>query len=481
MRTRFAPSPTGELHFGGLRTALYSYCLARKQPKGQFFLRIEDTDLPRTVPGAKERLIAVMDRCGLHRDAPYVQQSKRLPKYTAFANQLVEEGKAYRCFCTKERLDILRQSQNSQRQATKYDGKCSHVSAQESQARVDAGEAFTIRMKSPMVGHTLVQDEIMGQIKFANADAMDDQIILKQDGFPTYHLASVVDDHEMEITHVIRGDEWLSSTPKHLVLYQMFGWHAPKFAHLPLLLTKDKKKLSKRNPLGASVESFLDQGYQPSAMLNFVYLLGSPVTTTGAGAGGDEDQSKLIYGMDKLVEKFSLENLSRGAGAVVDGELLGWMNSMHIREIVRAGPGSPEFDLLYHQTKAGFPPDADRHTIVQVMNLLKERVRFPSDFSRLGAHVFRDEIELGALPKGTEPSVALRVVDEALQRFSAQGLDGVSVEVLHKELGVEKRDVLNTLRWALTGLPNGAPMGDTCRVLGLDKTVARLQRARLHI
>lgn len=475
MRTRFAPSPTGELHLGGLRTALYSYALARRS-HGQFFLRIEDTDSARTVPGAVDRLVAALDRVGLDRDGSLTQQSKRIPLYRSAAEELVQSGKAYCCFCSKERLDALRTVQAAANQPTRYDGKCSHVSKDEAKRRMAGGERYTVRMKAPMVGETVVEDEVAGKVRFVNATAMDDQILIKNDGWPTYHLASVVDDHDMKITHVVRGDEWLSSTPKHLALYAMLGWQPPKFAHLPLLLTPDGKKLSKRSPMGASVDSLLEHGYAPDALLNFVALLG-----WGVNAAAGVADANVVFTKSEFVSKFSLEQVNRSA-AIVNEDRLTWLNGMHLRRAIEKQDDPVTLELA-KQALVDACSGMDRFdekAIDRVLFLLKDRVRFPIDFARLGGHFFQSNLELEPIPIEVATSkLSLDVLNALEDLVETQGEAAFpAVETLHVKLNCRKRDVLGFARWALTGQTVGAPIPETMQVLGTARTIERLQRAK---
>ncbi len=329
VRTRFAPSPTGFLHVGGLRTALYNYLLARQQ-FGTYILRIEDTDRERFVPGAVESLLRMFERVNLLPDegprladgivtqtgdvGPYVQ-SERLPIYAEYAKQLLGAGAAYACFCSSERLDGLRKQQEIAKLSTKYDRHCLNLPAEEVLRRLAVNEPHVLRLRVPE-GETSFRDEIRGTITINNAE-VDDQVLMKSDGFPTYHMAVVVDDHLMKITHVIRGEEWISSTPKHVILYRLFGWDAPLFAHLPLLLNPDKSKLSKRQG-DVAVEDYLAKGYLPEALVNFVALL---------GFNPKADQE--IYAIDELIELFDLTKINK-SGAVFDQAKLNWMNGQYI-------------------------------------------------------------------------------------------------------------------------------------------------------
>jgi glutamyl-tRNA synthetase len=321
VRTRFAPSPTGYLHVGGLRTALYCYLFAHKN-KGKFILRIEDTDQKRYVEGAVENLLKTLEWVGLtydegpHKDGgfgPYVQ-SERTDLYRKHAEILLEKGAAYRCFCTPERLEQMREKQTKLKQAPMYDRTCCKLSKDEVETKMKEGIPFVIRQKIPHGQKIMFKDHIRGIVTF-DSSTIDDQVLMKSDNFPTYHLANVVDDHFMEITHVIRGEEWLPSTPKHILLYAAFDWKTPEYAHLPLLLNKDKTKLSKRQG-DVSVEDYIHKGYSREAIINFIALLG------WHPGGGIE---KEMFTLEELVETFDIAQIHK-AGAVFDLEKLDWFN-----------------------------------------------------------------------------------------------------------------------------------------------------------
>ena len=329
-RTRFAPSPTGMLHIGGARTALWAYLLA-KQTDGTFVLRIEDTDQARSVEGGIENIVDTLDRLGIHPDegvlrvdgqltdvGPYgpYQQSKRLGVYTKFAQQLLQQKDAYYCFCSRERLDEVRKAQQARKEQPKYDRHCLTLTDAEVEERLKASEPHVVRMKVPE-GKSTVSDLIRGDVTFDHKE-VDDQVILKSDGFPTYHLAVVVDDHHMNITTVIRGEEWLPSTPKHQILYKMLGWEEPTFAHVPLLLNADKSKLSKRQG-DVAAEAYLEKGYLPDALVNFIATLGYNPT-------GDRE----LYSRQELIELFNLNKVKK-SGAVVNFEKLDWMNKQYLQ------------------------------------------------------------------------------------------------------------------------------------------------------
>lgn len=325
VRVRFAPSPTGYLHVGGLRTALYNYLFARHHG-GKFILRIEDTDRSRYVEGAVENLIASLKWAGLEYDegpdkpgefGPYVQ-SERTALYLKHADELIASGKAYYCFCTAMRLDEQRTIQKEKNLSTMYDKKCLSLTPDEVKAKLDGGDPYVIRLNIPASGEFKFKDKVRGKIKI-DLSQVDDQILIKSDGFPTYHLANVVDDHYMQITHVIRGEEWLSSVPKHVLLYKYLGWKVPDFAHLPLLLNTDKSKLSKRQA-DVATEDYMKKGYLPAALINFVALL-----------GWNKGDNQEIFSLAELAEYFDLKRVNK-AGAVFDIVKLDWMNGQYIRK-----------------------------------------------------------------------------------------------------------------------------------------------------
>lgn len=354
IRTRFAPSPTGFMHVGNLRTALYEY-LTAKHENGTFVLRIEDTDQERYVEGATQVIYDTMKLAGLDHDegpdvggdfGPYVQ-SERLGLYKPYAEQLVKEGKAYRCFCTKERLDELRASA-PEGEVIGYDRHCRDLSQEEIEAKLAAGTPFVIRQKMPLDGVTTYNDLVYGEISFPNED-LDDQILLKTDGYPTYNFANVIDDHTMGITHVVRGSEYLSSTPKYNLLYEAFGWEIPTYIHLPLIMGKTVdengkevvSKLSKRHGSTGFMD-LVNEGYLPEAIINYIALLG------WAPEGTQE-----IFTLDELIEQFDINRISKSP-AVFDYDKLAWVNAEHIKNMT-----SEEFlsHALPFYEKAGIRPD----------------------------------------------------------------------------------------------------------------------------
>jgi nondiscriminating glutamyl-tRNA synthetase len=383
IRTRFAPSPTGYLHIGGVRTALYAEFVA-KQAGGDFLLRIEDTDQSRYVEGAVESLCHAMKQLGIKPDegvwldddgkiiqkgdhGPYIQ-SERKHIHQEYAKKLVEMDKAYYCFCTAERLDEVRKMQELTKRPTGYDGHCRNLSADEVQKRLEAGEAHVIRLKLPEEGSVTINDAIRGDVSF-DWKLIDDQVIIKSDGMATYHLASMADDHDMKISHVIRGEEWLSSTPKHIFIYESFGWDLPVFAHLPLILNPDKSKLSKRQG-DVAAEDYLKKGYLPEALINFLALLGWNPTA-----------DREIYTKQELIDLFDLSKVNK-AGAVFQIDKLNWLNNHYLREMDLES----YFDLVLPHLNA-FKEDEDFKQRVAI--LYRERMVLPSDITDQSLYLFK--------------------------------------------------------------------------------------------
>jgi len=481
VRTRFAPSPTGYLHVGGYRTALYAYYVAR-QAGGQFILRIEDTDRERLVPGATEALVRVFARMNVDFDegpvlnedgtlgqkgdhGPYVQ-SERTALYREHAEKLMATGHAYRCFCTRERLDEVRAIQQASKLPLKYDRACAALSAEESARRAEVGEPHVVRVRMPDDGATDVQDAVRGLVRFPNKD-QEDFIALKTDGFPTYHLASVVDDHLMEISHVIRAEEWLSSAPKHLRLYEAFGWTAPVFAHLPLILNPDKSKLSKRQG-DVSVEDYLAKGYLPEALENFLALIGYNPT-------GDRE----VYPREELVRLFDLSKVN-AAGGVFNREKLDWMNQQYIQMKTPA-----ELAALARPFLQG--ADVDEATFEKICAVERTRLVTLADIG--------PAVEGFLRPPAYEPAVLVwkkADAEDALRNLQAAGawLDALPPETFDDAKAVETAvlgriaaeglkngNVLWPLRVALSGKAASPGPFEYAWVLGKEETLRRVDAA----
>ncbi len=472
VRTRFAPSPTGYLHVGGLRTALYCYLFAKKH-NGSFILRIEDTDQSRKVEGAMENLIETLQWAGIEFDegpgkdgavGPYIQ-SQRLPLYKKYAEQLVTEEKAYYCFCTSERLEALRQKQTEAKESYTYDRCCLSIPKEEARTRVANGEQHVIRMNIPTGGEVSFDDVIRGTVTISNK-ILDDQVLLKSDGFPTYHLAVVVDDHLMHISHVIRGEEWLPSTPKHVLLYQYFGWEVPQFAHLPLLLNPDKSKLSKRQG-DVAVEEYRAKGYVSEALINFIAFLGwNP---------GDERE---IFSLEELKHEFTLERVGK-SGAIFNVEKLQWLNQQHIRL-------KSDDELLAivkpMAVEKGWTQCSDSY-IKQVIGIMKERVSFYRDFVNECRYLFEDPKtfdENGRAKnwKPDSPAHLQKLVEKfsSLQEFSAAVVEQV-LRVTAEELSIGAGKLIHPLRLAISGVSQGPSLFHLIEILGKEATLRRIQFA----
>jgi glutamyl-tRNA synthetase len=472
VRVRFAPSPTGYLHVGGLRTALYNYLFA-KHFGGKFILRIEDTDQSRKVEGAVENLIETLKWSGIEYDegpdrdggcGPYVQ-SQRLELYRRYAQELISKDKAYHCFCTSERLQEVRQKQLTAKLSPSYDRHCRNVSREEAERRVAAGEQYVIRMKIPLEGELSFDDVIRGKVTISHK-MIDDQVLIKSDGFPTYHLAVVVDDHHMGITHVIRGEEWLSSVPKHILLYQYFGWELPVLAHLPLLLNPDKSKLSKRQG-DVAVEDYRAKGYLKEAIVNFIAFLGwNP---------GDERE---IFFMEQLVQEFTLERVGK-SGAVFNIEKLNWLNQQHIK----LKSNEELAQLIKPDLQSVQLTGLDDNYVLKVIGLLKERLSFPRDFIEMSIYFFRDpeSFDEAGLKKYWEPETngQLQLLAdrfEALLEFSHASIE-TALRQLAEELQIKPTKLIHPTRLALSGRTIGPGLFEMIELLGKETVIRRLRIA----
>lgn len=483
VKTRFAPSPTGYLHIGGLRTALFSYLFAKKN-QGVFALRVEDTDRERLVEDGLENIIHSLKWTGMNIDegvdidaenqllqkgqlGPYIQ-SERLEKYHKYIQELLANGHAYPCFCSKERLAELRQYQELNKLPTGYDGACRELHQEEATKRTVAGETHVIRMKMPQTGITEFNDLVRGKMEFKN-NLIDDQVILKSDGYPTYHFAVVVDDHLMEITHIIRGEEWISSTPKHLTLYRMLGWVAPEFAHLPLILNPDKSKLSKRQG-DVAVEDYQNKGYLPEALINFVAFL-------GWNPGSDRE----LFHLDELIEEFNIEKVSK-AGAVFNIEKLNWYNQQYLRAMPLA-----ELTELCQPIFTANGISADPARLEKVVALEKERASTLVEIVENTKFIFQEALEydpaLLVWKKSTPTEIKenLKKLRELLNTITTQSWNKEKLEeivmVWIKETGLGVGDVLWPMRVALTGQKNSPGPFEIAAVIGKEKTIARLVMA----
>ncbi len=486
IRVRFAPSPTGYLHIGGLRTALYDYIFA-KQRDGDYILRIEDTDRTRLVDDATKSLVDVLNRLGVKHDegpqydsdgvlyqvgdhGPYIQ-SKNLDEYKAAADKLVKDGHAYPCFCSKERLDMVREEKRKAGQTPRYDGFCRNISPEEAQKRIEKGEPYVIRLKLPENTDISFKDHIRGDVTF-NTEDLDDQVLIKQDGFPTYHLAVVVDDHNMEISHVIRGEEWVSSTPKHVALYESLGWEEPEYIHLPLILNEQKRKLSKRHD-DVSVDGFLEDGYLEEAIINYVSMLGwSP---------GEEDE---IMGMDELIERFDFSRLSHSS-AVFSVDKMRWVNAQHIR---RLDPDDLAERAIPYLLDSGLITQDDVKTrnpwVKRIVSSLSERVEVLKDFGEKAKVFFGEEIvmENSEAEDQLKTESAREVIEaliaevETLEKIDEEA-PKAPFKAVQKKTGHKGKALFMTSRVALSGQTHGVDIGDLMIILGKDLILKRLRGA----
>ncbi len=461
VRVRYAPSPTGALHLGGARTALFNYLFARRQG-GQFLLRIEDTDRARFKTGSQEQIEEGLRWLGMNWDEPPLVQSERKAIYQEAATGLIASGAAYRCFCTPERLELMRAEQRARHEPERYDRRCRAIPQEESERRAAAGERFVVRQAMPIEGTTTLHDLVMGTVTFRN-DTLDDHVLLKSDGFPTYHLAFAVDDHEMRISHIIRGDGWLPSAPKHLLLFFAFNWLPPAFAHLPLVLGPDKKPLAKRH--GAKdVLEYREAGYLPEAVDNFIAFLGwSP--------GTEED----ILTMDQLIAKFSIEKI-QASPAMANLERLDWLNGQFIRRLsadelaARLAPRMPKVPV---------------EALKPLMPLVHERLRTLNEASDMLRFFFEDPDSYRPeqlVPKGRDgAATATALTDAATTLRALTSWTPESIEPalrgLAEQLGWSSRDLFMALRVAITGRTVTPPLIESISRLGKDTVLARLERA----
>lgn len=473
VRTRFAPSPTGYMHIGNLRTALYAYLIA-KSKGGKFILRIEDTDQERYVDGAVDVIYKTMKDTGLIHDegpdiggdyGPYIQ-SERRSIYKEYAEKLVETGHAYYCFCTKERLEELRQRQTVMKVPTKYDGHCSKLSKEEIEANLKAGIPYVIRQKVPQYGKTTFHDEVFGDITVENA-ILDDNVLLKADGLPTYNFANVIDDHLMHITHIIRGSEYLSSTPKYNLLYEAFGWEIPKYIHVSPVMKDNGKKLSKREG-DASYEDFINKGYLKEAIVNYIALLG--------WAPGDEREK---FTLAELVDAFDIKGISKSP-AIFDEKKLAWLNGEYIRELT---PEKFHEDALPYYKGVITNPEIDLKAVSELLQPRCERLSdIPEQvdfFDKLPEY----DRELYTHKKmKTNPENSLEALKEVLPVL--EGIDDWTKENIHdrlielvQKLELKNGRILWPVRVAVSGkafTPGGGV--ELAAILGKEETIERIKK-----
>ena len=469
VRVRFAPSPTGHPHLGNIRTALFNWLFARHN-NGVFILRIEDTDQARKVEGATENIMSGLKWLGLDWDEGPYFQSQRLDMYQKYAQQLVEEGKAYYCFCQPERLDKMRQDQVARKLPPGYDRHCRELVEAQVEAEKAEGIVPVVRFKSPLEGKTAVTDLIRGEVVFENS-ILDDFVLLKSDGYPTYHLANIVDDHFMEISHVLRAEEWLSSTPRHVLLYWALGWPPPHFAHLPMILGPDKSKLSKRHGATA-INEYQEQGYLPEAMINFLALLGWSL-----------DDKTEIMTVEEIIENFSIERVSKTA-AVFNIVKLEWMNGMYIRTLSPREFSGRSLPFVERALSAAVKRPIDAGYMERIAPLVQERAKTLSEVPSLVDFFFNDvlEYESSLLPGKLERGQAIEVLTKTLTaldditRWRAGDME-TAVRPLSEGLGLKAGPFFGVLRVAITGRTASPPLFETMEVLGKYRCMVRLKAA----
>jgi len=480
VRVRYAPSPTGMQHIGGIRTALFNYFFARANG-GKFILRIEDTDRERYQEEALQDLYDTLKWLGTEWDegpdkggdyGPYVQ-SQRTELYREYARQLVESGHAYYCFCTSDRLDKLRKDQKeNKKEASGYDRKCRNLSRSEIDDYEREGIKPVIRLKVPLEGETVFQDHILGRIKKKNKDVSPDPVLLKSDGFPTYHLANVIDDHFMEITHIMRAQEWLPSGPIHIILYKAFGWEPPVYCHLPMVMGKDGQKLSKRHG-STAVRDFIAKGYLPEAVTNYISLIGWAY-----------DDSREFFTREELEELFTIDKLNKAPG-VFDYKKLDWFNGQYIRR--KSDEELKELVLPYLE-KAGFVSSPvtiiENELLDSLMPLVKERLKVLSDITEVAGFLFRDITHYNAadvIPKKMDAARTAEVLTLMRERI-AKVIDLPEEDADNRfkefaeELGIKFGDLMMPFRVAVTGTRMSPPLIASVKLLGLEKTYTRVDR-----
>ena len=474
IRTRFAPSPTGYMHIGNLRTALYAYLVARKDPEGVYILRIEDTDQGRLVEGATDIIYDTLKACGLKHDegpdnggnfGPYVQSERvRSGLYLKYAKELIHRGGAHYCFCDEELIAAQRELQEARGESFKFDDPCKLLTIEECEARIEAGEKFVIRQTIPETGTTYFDDEVFGRITVEN-NTLDEQVLIKSDGFPTYNFANVIDDHLMGITDVVRGMEYLSSTPKYNLIYNAFDWDIPRYIHCPPVMKDEHSKLSKRNG-DASFQDLVEKGYLPGAILNYIALLGWSPT-----------EEREIFTLDELVQAFDVKHIGT-SGAIFDPEKLKWVNGMWLRNMDLDSYEKLVTPYIDEAVKGNFNRrqiaailQQRAQTLAEIPEMLTFFDNFPS---------YSNDLFINKKMK-TDPEIALKSLQAAYEALKNQ--EDWSEEALHTtllalpaKLEMKNGQVLFPLRLAITGMqftPGGAI--EISSILGKEETLRRLE------
>jgi glutamyl-tRNA synthetase len=470
VRLRFAPSPTGYPHLGNIRTALFNWLFARHHG-GKFILRIEDTDIARKVEGAVEIILDSLRWLGLDWDEGPYFQSQRLPIYRETVEKLLKEGHAYLCYCSPERLETMRQEQAKRKQPPKYDRLCRDLTQQESTRLESTGITPVIRFKTPLEGETTFYDLIYGPVTFKH-DALDDFVLLKSDGYPTYHLANIVDDHWMTISHILRAEEWLSSTPRHVLLYRALDWQPPQFAHLPMILGADRAKLSKRHG-ATNVSEYRKEGYLPDAMINFLALLGWSL----------DDRTELLS-REELIKHFSLERVGKTA-AIFNKDKLEWMNGVYLRRLSLGEFVQQAMPFLDRDLPESVERPLDESYVREVLSLIQERAKTLAEIPKLAGFFFLDQLQydpsvlLGRKIQAQAAANAITIASQKLEEattWDATTLEGI-LRPLATELDLGTRDLFGLLRVAVTGHTSAPPLFQTMAVLGKKTCLKRFDIA----
>ena len=470
VRTRFAPSPTGYMHIGNLRTAIFEYLIAKKN-NGQFILRIEDTDQSRKVEGAIDFIYKTLELCNFKIDegpqnegkyGPYIQ-SKRKDIYLKYALELVNSGKAYYCFCTEDDLNKMRKEAEEKKQAFLYDGRCSKLTQKEIEEKLKRGEKYVIRQKMPKDGFTIVNDLVHGEVKIDNK-VLDDQILIKSDGYPTYNFANVVDDHLMNITHVIRGHEYLDQTAKYNLLYESFGWEIPTYIHVAMVLGSDGTKLSKRNG-DASFMDLYNEGYLPEAIVNYLALLGwSPKT------------NQEIFSMDELIKEFDPKRINKSSSQY-DVKKLNWINSHYIKQM--NDEKYYEFVIPFLEKKYDISK-RDINFIRNLVKLYKNSISKGIDIIDEVELFFKDEIDLNSEEKefmnqdGIDNTISIfKKYIENINDWSVENIN-TAIKNTKNEANVSGKMLYMPIRIKVSGQMHGPELDETIYLLGKDKILERL-------
>jgi len=484
VRVRYAPSPTGLQHIGSMRTALFNYLYA-KSMGGTFILRIEDTDRTRSSDEYVQNMYDTFKWLGVYwtegpdvggKYAPYIQ-SERFALYKEYAEKLVAMDKAYYCFCDEERLERIRKIQTSNKMAPGYDRACRSLSKEEVAANLEKGLKYVIRLKIPMEGSTKFVDQVLGEIEWKNEDISPDPVLLKSDGFPTYHLANVVDDHFMEITHVLRAQEWIPSTPQHILMYQAFGWTPPAFCHLPMVLGQDGQKLSKRHGATA-VNEFRNGGYLKEALINYVGMLGASY-----------EDARDMYSLEEMGKLFKLEHLNK-APAVFDYKKLEWFNGQYIRTKSDAELLELVLPFLVQENIVSENlSEKERALLMSIMPLIKERLHYTNEAPEMIRFFFTEPsvpAKEDLIPKKLDAEKTKAILTVALDLVKASfSMNHEEQEALFRakaeELGVKLGDLLMPVRMAVTGTRVSPPLFDSIHILGSDVALERIKKAIAHL